>query len=374
MLPLTTEAAAREKRFAPWADHRTYMEVSFARAYQTVRDGVRAGDPEGHIALSGTQVTNPWNGCDWYRLDAVIDDFISYSAGTSGTSTARSPSPARGSASGPATAAAARRHARGLDRGAAGRAAPADVLELLDHQPRHDFLASGRDLGEAFKALRFEGVGRLLMEAERLDDGVAVHYSMPSVHAAGILGQHEQRGRAEARRQPELHREPRRLGEPPRRPRASRSGFLASPQVEAGALAGERVLVLPYSTALSDREVAEIRRFVEAGGLLLVDAASGLFDEHVAGASPGRSTRSSACRAAAAPRARVSKARARGVRRGRRRQEAQQLGLRLATVAGSRPSSPRCARGSGPRSCTSAVPQNADSPPEPGRAAAAPLT
>jgi hypothetical protein len=33
VLPLTTEAARREGRYAPWADHRTYMEVSFGRAY-----------------------------------------------------------------------------------------------------------------------------------------------------------------------------------------------------------------------------------------------------------------------------------------------------------------------------------------------------
>ena len=45
-------------------------------------------------------------------------------------------------------------------------------------------------MGTAFQALRFEGVGRLLMEAERLGDGIAIHYSMPSVHAAGILGLH----------------------------------------------------------------------------------------------------------------------------------------------------------------------------------------
>lgn len=57
--------------------------------------------------------------------------------------------------------------------------------------------------------------------------------------------------------------------------------FVASPQVEEGALRGKRVLVLPYSLALSDREVAQIRRFVEDGGLLLADAAPGLFDEHV---------------------------------------------------------------------------------------------
>jgi len=141
------------------------------------------------------------------------------------------------------------------------------------------FSRSGRDLGEVFKALRFEGIGRLLMEAERLDDGVAVHYSMPSVHAAGILGQHD---REETKKGGTSFP-------------ANRDGwvtllddlglsfrFLATPQVEEGALQGKRVLVLPYSTALSEREVAAIRSFVEQGGVLLADAAIGLFDEHVA--------------------------------------------------------------------------------------------
>ena len=70
--------------------------------------------------------------------------------------------------------------------------------------------------------------------------------------------------------------------------------FVATPQVEAGALQGKRVFVLPYSTALSDREAAEIRRFVEAGGVLLADGATGLFDEHVAWRETGPSTLSSA--------------------------------------------------------------------------------
>jgi hypothetical protein len=141
------------------------------------------------------------------------------------------------------------------------------------------FSRSGRDLGEVFRALRFQGIGRLLMDAERLDDGVAVHYSMPSVHAAGILGHHD---RGEARKGGTSFP-------------ANRDGwvtilddlglsfrFVAAPQVEEGALRGKRVLVLPYSLALSDREAAEIRRFVEEGGVLLADGAAGLFDEHVA--------------------------------------------------------------------------------------------
>jgi hypothetical protein len=122
------------------------------------------------------------------------------------------------------------------------------------------------------------------MEAERLDDGVLVHYSMPSVHAAGVLGRHES---GEAKEEGTSFT-------------ANRDGwvsllddlglsfrFVAAPQIEAGKLRGARVLVLPYSLALSDREAAEIRAFVESGGLVLADAQTGIFDEHVASRERG---------------------------------------------------------------------------------------
>jgi len=280
VLPLTTEAARREGRYAPWADHRTYMEVSFARAYRAVREGVREGDPEGHIALSGTQVTNPWNGCDWHRLDAVIDDFLSYSGGNQWDihRSFAKPDARIGFWTGYGRSGAAVKH-EVWTAALQGVLHPQLFWSPSIVNPDMTFSRSGRDLGEAFKALRFEGIGRLLMEAERLDDGVAVHYSMASVHAAGILGQHD---REEAKKGGTSFP-------------ANRDGwvsllddlglsfrFLATPQVEDGALQGKRVFVLPYSTALSDRELAAIHRFVEQGGVLLADAVPGLFDEHVA--------------------------------------------------------------------------------------------
>ena len=81
VVPSTTEEARKIGVFPPWADHRTYMETSFANAYRVVRDAVVEGDPQGRIALSGTQVTTPWNGADWSRLDRVVDDFLSYDGG-----------------------------------------------------------------------------------------------------------------------------------------------------------------------------------------------------------------------------------------------------------------------------------------------------
>jgi hypothetical protein len=214
------------------------------------------------------------------------------------------------------------------------------------------FSRSGRDLGEVFKSLRFEGVGRLLMEAERLDDGVVVHYSMPSVHAAGILGQHE---RGEAKR-----------GETSFT--ANRDGwvgllddlglsfrFVAAPQVEAGALAGQRVLVLPYSTALSDREVAAIRRFVEAGGLLLVDAASGPLRRARGLARDRRSRRAASVSLAPLRATRESKPRVGGDAAPSDRGLARS-GCARRTSAASRRSSRRCARRTASRCCGSRAP------------------
>ena len=219
VLPLTTEAARREGRYAPWADHRTYMEVSFGRAYQTVRDGVLEGDPEGRIALSGTQVTNPWNGCDWHRLDGVIDDFLSYSGGNQWDihRSFAKPDARIGFWTGYGRSGAAVKH-EVWTAALQGVLHPQLFWSPSIVNPDMTFSRSGRDLGEAFRALRFEGIGRLLMEAERLDDGVAIHYSMPSVHAAGILGHHDREEAKKAGTSFPANRGW--VGGPPRRPGA----------------------------------------------------------------------------------------------------------------------------------------------------------
>jgi hypothetical protein len=283
IVPSTTAEARRTRNFAPWADHRAYMEVSFANAYRGVRDAVREGDPDGEIALSGTQVTGAYNGCDWYRLDKVVDHFLSYSGGNQWEMhrSFAKPGSLVGFWTGYGSSGVGVRHEI-WTAALTGVLHPNLFWSYSVVNPDLTLSKSARDMASVFKALRFEGIGRLLMEAERMSDGVAIHYSMPSVHAAGVLGLHE---RSEDDDDAKASRFP-----------ADRDGwvrvltdlglspdFLSSEQVEAGALEArrQRVFVLPFSLAVSAEEARALERFAAGGGVVIADGAAGLFDQHV---------------------------------------------------------------------------------------------
>ncbi len=286
--PYTTDEARKAGSFAPWADHRTFMEITFARAYQTARDAVIQGDSEAHIAVSGTQATNAYDGADWSRLDRVIDDFLSYDGGNQ-WDMHRS---------------FAKRDAMigfWTGYGSHGLAVQNAIWTAAIHNILHPnifwmysfldpdmtYSQSARDMGAAFKSLKFEGVGKLLMESKRLGDGIAIHYSMPSVHGATILGYH-QRSTDDDDEAPKGTS----LSFPSNRDGWVRTikdlglqfDFVSSEQVEQGGLASGnyKVLILPLSLALSSSEVKNIQSFVQSGGVVISDAASGLLDDHCA--------------------------------------------------------------------------------------------
>ncbi len=288
VVPYTTGEARKVDSFAPWADHRTFMEITFARTYQMARDAVIQGDREAHIAVSGTQATNAYDGADWSRLDGVIDDFLSYDGGNQ-WDMHRS---------------FAKRDAMigfWTGYGSHGLAVQNAIWTAAIHNVLHPnifwmysfldpdltYSQSARDMGTAFRSLRFEGVGKLLMESQRLGDGIAIHYSMPSVHGASILGYH-QRSRDDDDDAPKDTL----LSFPANRDGWVRTikdlglqfDFVSSDQVEHGSLASGKykVLILPLSLALSPLEVKNIERFVQAGGMVISDAAAGLMDHHCA--------------------------------------------------------------------------------------------
>ncbi len=288
VVPYTTEEARKSGNFAPWADHRTFMEITLARAYQTMRDAVIQGDRDGQIAVSGTQATNAYDGADWSRLDRVIDDFLSYDGGNQWDMhrSFAKPDAMIGFWTGYGS------HGLAVQN-AIWTAAIHNVLHpnvfwmysFLD--PDMTYSQSARDMGAAFKSLKFEGVGKLLMESTRQQDGIAIHYSMPSVHGATILGYH-QRSSDDDDEAPQQTA----LSFPANRDGWVRTikdlgfqfDFVSSEELEKGALASGKykVLILPLSVALSPAEEKNIEDFAKAGGVVIADAAAGIMDNHCA--------------------------------------------------------------------------------------------
>lgn len=288
VVPATTDEARKSRNFAPWADHRTFMEITFARAYQTARDAAIEGDPDAHIAVSGTQATNAYNGADWSRLDRVIDDFLSYDGGNQWDMhrSFAKPNAMIGFWTGYGS------HGLAVQN-AIWTAAIHNVLHpnifwmysFLNPDLTHS--ASARDMGKAFGSLRSEGVGKLLMEATRQQDGIALYYSMPSIHAASILGYHQRSSDDD--------------DEPADHARmnfaANRDGwvrtikdlglqfdFISSEDVATKGIANDKykVVILPLAFALSNEEVQRLQDFVARGGVVIADAAPGWLDQHCA--------------------------------------------------------------------------------------------
>ena len=121
------------------------------------------------------------------------------------------------------------------------------------------------------------GIGKLLLNARRTPAPVALHYSQASVHACTLDDGGFQAVGAGA---------PTRMHGAWLTAAWSLKEAGLQPQVvpynaiEKGALSDYRVLILPFSQALSLEEGRRIRAFVEAGGVVVADVRPGLRDGH----------------------------------------------------------------------------------------------
>ncbi len=287
IIPDTTEEAQKKNNYAAWADHRTFMEEVYAGNYAYVRDLLHRHDPEGLVLLSGTQESSPHNGCDYYQLDQIVGHLNPYRGGNQ-LEMHRSFNPKL-------------RSSGGTGYGAHGRAAAYNLYSDLYHgfwagayifwqysilNPDYQFCGSARDIQKVLGELQGDGVARLIASATRDNMRIAMHYSYPSIHGTWIPDGHVTR----PDQNPSMNAGP--TGEKFMDNRDGWTNILkdlgfqfdmvARQQIEAGELLnkGFRVLVLPFSVAITDKEVAEIRKFVEAGGVVIADGQAGVMNGH----------------------------------------------------------------------------------------------
>ena len=285
VVPDDTYEAQTHGNYASWADHRTFMEKTYADTFAYVYDELRQIDPQGILLNSGTQVSGAHNGCDYSRINRFTKHLNAYEGGNQ-LDFHRSFNPevkiSGGAGYGVLGKDVFYNFYRNLFKGANGGAYIFWQYSTLD--PDLTFSQSGKDMVEGFRELRGEGIGKLLGQGTPDNNGIAIHYSYPSIHGAWIV---------DGKIEPQVVYDP--SSATMRRFNSNRDGwvkalrdsglqfdFISYGDVEGGKLVskGYKTLILPMSIALSDKEAEAIREFARRGGTVIADALPGIMDEH----------------------------------------------------------------------------------------------
>ena len=275
VMPMTTEEVRERSNYAPWADHRTFNEITFAEFLRFVDGALESYDPGARLGTSGTQAAAPYGGFDWWRLTDAFDFVQAYDHQNTGEMhrAFHDMLAAPWWGYGATDPGLAHQLWRRLLNGNAGA-----MCFSLGGMLRPDYTYS-RTFAEGTAHLKEMqgGLARLLHESDSRTTDVYMHYSQPSIHGVYITGGEaifgaDRDGWIRAIEDSGLQMK-----------------FLSYAQLEDGELTKlmPRVFVLPYSVAISDAEATALRKYVEAGGVLIADARCGLMDQHCVPRSEG---------------------------------------------------------------------------------------
>ncbi len=284
VVPDDAPEAQKRGNYSSWADHRTYMEKTYADSFAFVLEELRKIDPEGILLNSGTQISGSHNGCDYSRINRYTRHLNAYDGGNQ-LDFHRCFNPevkiSGGAGYGVLGKDVFYNFYSNLFKGANGGAYVFWQYSTLD--PDLTMSQSGKDMEEGFRELRGEGIGKLVGLATPANNGIAIHYSYPSVHAAWIVdGKMKEEVSYNTSKSFDRFNDNRDGWVKILRDSGLQFDFVAYGDLENGALLkqGYRTFVLPMSYALSDKEVRAIRNFVAAGGTVIADALPGIMDEH----------------------------------------------------------------------------------------------
>ncbi len=300
VMPLTTYeskaqeraalAAGRLENYASWADHRAFMDFSFAQAIDRLRSFIHELDATTPVGIEGTQMPSAWGGYDLWQLAKAVDWIEPYDIANSREilrSFLPQAAPVLGTISGNDFPRIRRLLWWRLLQGDRGLIIWDDeksrsVEKTKDDQPLTE---RGKGLATLFPELK--ATAPILLNLERVDDRIAIHYSQASIRAHWMFDSREDgdnwprrrydheayHGRF-ARVRDSFVRVVEDLG--------LQSNFVSYEQIEGGELlnGGYKVLVLPQSVAMSKKECQQIEAFVRAGGTLIADNMTATMDEH----------------------------------------------------------------------------------------------
>ena len=296
-----TEDVRGTDNFAPFVDFRTFMTDVWVEAMRRVTESLKAGMPETRIGHTNTFGSVPTNGVDFYKLctqtgfgwaqeyseaikgsahKAIFDfwrsfcpkDFPNYGwIGYDHRHQAVTYEPWWLALHG----------SRGVSYFACNALSAEKGKSYALVHPTQAYTPYSRDVKETIADLR-EGVGKLLMEYDRVHPEIALLWSHPSMLVSWCESSWEQ-------------------PVPPESGVTDAYGsyfksasyfrlllnelqltckYLAPPQILGGELDSYQVLFLPFTMAISDELADKLLAWVEAGGTLIADLRLARTDEH----------------------------------------------------------------------------------------------
>ena len=279
VVPELTDAALRraDGNYAAWGDFKAWMDVAFARAVRAGTDALHAADPRALAALEGGQIPG-WGGYDYGLLARAVDVMEVYDVGDS-VALAHAANPGLillRTSFGAGDAAEAWRNLLQGGRGTVVWDEDNGVV-AADGSPK----PRGRELAALAASIR--ALAPVLIASRPAEDKVAVLVSQASFRVQWLLDRKPGGARWSDRGAGREYED--NAWRAARRETLQRLlGLGIQPRLLTSLASlnqdGTSVLILPHAIALSDDEVAAIRRFAASGGRVFADSEPGLFDGH----------------------------------------------------------------------------------------------
>ena len=266
----TVQARKRtDYNYSSWNDHRAFMDLSFVNFLARNQDYIRELDPDARVGIGGTQHPSALGGYDLWLLGTRLTFLDVYDGGgaVEAYRSFRTPrmrivrsfgSPTRDS-----LAETWRLLLHGLD----------GVVKFLNNG--FDDPDKPADTADDLKELQ-GGLYTLLKACVRDDDPIAIHFSQ-----ASIRGNYMMQQRLPTEVDNEIATESDHEREATFRlieDLGLQWKFISTEQLERGELSRFKVLFMPGSWAVSDKEVDQIARFVENGGTVIANGFTAWMD------------------------------------------------------------------------------------------------
>ena len=286
VMPLTTHEAMQRSgdNFAPWADFKEWMDISYADALRMGTDAIHEVDKDAYVSIGGGQMPG-WGGYDYARLTQALTAIEPYDIGNN-VEIIRSLNPQMPMLTTAFAKGDWEKHRvwRELLHGNRG---------LIIWDDKHEYVGKdgkpgphGIEASTYYNELR-NGIAAQIINSQSVSDPIAIHYSQASMRTEWMLARRPEgdawmmRGASKERTDNDFMR----LRESWCRlieDEGLQYNFVSYGQLEQGELLkrGYRIFILPRSSSLSKAEVEAIRAFVAGGGVVIADGEPGVFDEH----------------------------------------------------------------------------------------------